>query len=66
MNAPHSRAPFDSAGTIATPHSQPRRSVTPAEGFAFDAAALDRATRALIKQAEEEGWSVDLSALAGL
>ncbi len=52
--------------TIAPPRSVPRRRTTPAEGFAFNADALDKATADLLKRAEEGGWSVDLAALAGL
>ncbi len=52
--------------TIAPPRSVPRRRATPAEGFAFDAAALDKAMADMLKRADEEGWSVDLAALSGL
>lgn len=57
------RPPLDSAGTIATARATVGQHVTPAEGFAFDAAELDRAMGGLLARASEEGWSVDLDAL---
>lgn len=35
--------------------------VTPAEGFALDADALDRLTEMMLERAALEDWSVDIS-----
>ena len=59
------RKPLDSIGTIARSRLLDGQHATPAEGFAIDADALDRATAALLQQAEDEGWSVDMPLDAG-
>lgn len=60
MSIESHRAPLDSLGTIARARATAGQHATPAEGFAIDAAALDRAIESVLDQADREGWSVDL------